>query len=159
MRFTLEIDKKKLISSLEENLRKFIIFIYGWLTTDGKILGYILGVTHFLTAIAIFIVLIVSYTIYPAFWLQSLVISLLFIIWLQHVVLKVCISTVAEETFTNSQAPFFRIVTDLTNYFGISFDRFLENIVIAETIAISSLSLALIGRISVNIHDIYNIPY
>lgn len=159
MRFTLELDKKKLISSLEENLRKFIVFIYGWLTTDGNILGYILGVTHFLIAITIFIVLIVSYTIYPAFWLQTLVILLLFIIWLQHVVLKVCISTVAEERFTNSQAPFFRIVTDLTNYFGISFDRFLENIVIAETIAISSLSLALIGRMSVNIHDIYKIPY
>lgn len=159
MKISLEFDKEKVISILEEKLRIFIFFIYSWLTTDGEVLGYILGVGHFVIAVSIFTVLIISYTIYPAFWLQLVVIIGLFIIWIQHIVLKVCISTIAEQNLTKQSAPFFTIVNDMTSYFGIKFDRFVEHVVIAETIAIACLSLGLIGRISVGIHDKYGIPY
>lgn len=159
MKIVLEVDKERIISTLETTLRRFIRFLYGWFTTDGQVLGYILGVSHFVIAITIFILLLVSYTIYPALWLQAVVLLGLFLIWLQHVVLKVCVSTIAEERLTNEKAPFFIILHDLTDYFGIPFDRCVENIVIAETVAVLSLILAFIGRISVMIHDTYGIPY
>jgi hypothetical protein len=159
MKFILEIDKEKIISILEESLKRFIFFIYSWLTTDGEVLGYILGVGHFIVAITIFIILIISYTIYPAFWLQLVVVIGLFIIWIQHIVLRVCISIVAEQNLTNHTAPFFIIVDGLTEYIGIKFNTFVEHVVIAETIAIACLSLGLIGRMSIAIHDKYGIPY
>jgi len=157
MRLVLDIDKEKTIEYLETKLRKLISFLYSWITHDGEILGYILGVLHFMISIIIFILLFVSHTIYPTLWLQGSVLFCMFIIWFQHVILKVCISIVAEEKLTNGQAPFFGIVNDISNLFKIPFDRFIENILIAETISVACFTLAFIGRISVYIHEYYGI--
>ena len=57
MRLVLDIDKEKTIEYLETKLRKLISFLYSWITHDGEILGYILGVLHFMISIIIFILL------------------------------------------------------------------------------------------------------
>ena len=157
MRLILDIDKEKAVSYLESKLRSLIAFSFQWISTDGEVLGYILGVHHFMISIIIFIVVFISHTIYPALWLQGLVLLCLFLIWVQHAILRVCISIVAEEKLTNGRAPFFQLVNDISNFFKIPFDRFIENILLAETISIASLSLAFIGRISVYIHEYYGI--
>jgi hypothetical protein len=69
------------------------------------------------------------------------------VIWVQHIILKVCIYTVAEENFTKGRAPFFGIVNDISNMFGIPFNRLLENILVAETTAVISFSLVFIGKV------------
>jgi hypothetical protein len=150
---------EEIINFLEKSLRKFILFLYGWLTTDAEILGYILGVCHFIIAFSIFLILVVAHTIYPALWLQSIILFGLGLIWFQHITLKVCISTIAEERFTNTKAPFFTIVEDMTKFLNISFNKLLDNIIIAETMAILCFGLALIGRISVLLHKRFSIPY
>jgi hypothetical protein len=94
---------------------------------------------------------------YPALWLQAVSLLSLGIIWFQHVILKVCISIVAEEKLTNGRAPFFGIVNDISDFFKIPFDRFVENILLAETISLASFTLAFIGRISLYIHEYYGV--
>jgi len=155
MRFILDIDKEKITDYLESNLRSIIKFLYGWITHDGEILGYILGVIHFMISIIIFMLLFVSHTIYPAFWLQGIVLLCMIVIWFQHVILKVCISIVAEEKLTNGQAPFFGLVNDISNLLKIPLDRFIENLLIAETISVACFTLAFIGRISLYIREYY----
>ena len=157
MRFVIDLNKEKIIEYLETKLRNLISFLYSWITHDGEILGYILGVLHFMISIIIFMLLFVSHTIYPALWLQGVVLLCMFVIWFQHVILKVCISIVAEEKLTNGQAPFFGIVNDISNVFKIPLDRFIENLLVAETISVACFTLAFVGRISIYIHEYYNI--
>jgi hypothetical protein len=150
MKIVIDINKDYVIQRLEYFLRTFIIFAYKWLTTDGEVLGYILGFLHFITSIFIFILLVVSHTIYPAFWLQVVVFVLLLTIWIQHVVLKVCISVVAEKAFTENESPFHKLLEDL---FGISSTDFSNYLVTVETVAIGCFGLELIANISKIIHN------
>lgn len=143
MKIVIEFDKNYVIEKLELFLRRFIQFSYKWLTTDGEILGYILGFLHFFTSIFIFILLIVSHTIYPEFWLQLFVFVLLVIIWIQHVVLKVCISVVAEKAFTKNESPFYKILEDV---FGITPIEFGNYLVTIETVAIGCFGLEIIAN-------------
>ena len=155
MHLVIDINKEKIIGLLESKTRHLIRFLYGWITNDGEILGYILGVVHFMISVLIFMLLFVSHTLYPALWLQGVVLFLMSLIWIQHVILKVCISIVAEEKLTNGRAPFFGIVNDISNLFNIPLDRFIENLLVAETISVACFTLAFIGRISLLIHEKY----
>jgi hypothetical protein len=159
MKFTIELQREKLINLLESFVRNLIGILYQWLTNDGEVLGYILAVSHFVISIFIFIILIVSHTIYPALWLQFVVWLSITLIWLQHVFLKVCISIVAEERLTNNTAPFFDIVKNICELFHISSDRFVDNILVAETVAIICFGLVLIGRLSVYFHKYFSLAY
>jgi len=155
MRFIIDIDKEKIIEYLEFKLRTLVGFLYSWITHDGEILGYILGVLHFIISFVVFILLFVSHTLYPVLWLQGLALFFMALIWFQHVILKVCISIVAEEKLTNGRAPFFEIVNDISNLFRIPLDRFIENLLVAETISVACFTLAFVGRISLFIQEGY----
>lgn len=150
MKIIIDIDKEYVIQKLAYFLRTFIIFAYKWLSNEGEVLGYILGFLHFITSIFIFILLIVSHTIYPAFWLQAVVFGLLLIIWIQHVVLKVCISVVAEKAFTENESPFHKLLEDL---FGISSSEFSNYLVTVETVAIGCFGLELLANLSKIVHN------
>jgi len=129
-------------------------FLYSWLTTDGVVLGYILGVVHITLCTALGIMIIISHTLYPVFWLQLLVYFFLFIIWLQHLFLQVCIFFLAEKTLTNNEPPFYTIVREIL---GINIEDFIKYFFIAETAVIGSLGLEIISKISVYIHEFYGI--
>ena len=146
MKVIIDFDKNILIEKLEKQLRSLVFFLYKWLTTEAEALGYILGSIHFMISIFLFLLVIISHTIYPAFWLQSVVFVFLCIIWIQHVVLKVCISIVAEKNFTKSISPFHKLVEDL---FGLSSHEFGNYLVTAETIAIGCFGLELLSRICI----------
>jgi hypothetical protein len=140
------------VEKLENYTRQLISFLYGWISTDGEVLGYILGVVHFVVSMTIIAMVLVSHTVYPAFWFQVGVFVCLLIIWLQHIVLKVCISIVAEQTLTRSEPPFFQIIRSIL---GISPSEFSTYFVIAETMAVGCFGLEIISNISVYIHDFY----
>jgi hypothetical protein len=159
MKFTIELQREKIINVLELYIRNLIRILYQWLTNDGEVLGYILAVSHFVISIFIFIILVVSHTIYPALWLQFVVWFGITLIWLQHVFLKVCVSIVAEQRLTNNTAPFFDIVKNICELFHISFERFVDNILVAETVAMICFGLALIGRLSVYFHKYFSLSY
>lgn len=150
MKIQIDIDKDKIIQSAEVFLRKFVTIAYRWLTTDGEILGYILGFLHFITSIFIFVLLIVSHTIYPALWLQIVVFILLLVIWIQHVVLKVCVSVVAEKILTTNESPFHKLIHEL---FGVTPGTFSNYLVTTETVAIGCFALEIIANISKIIHN------
>jgi hypothetical protein len=159
MKFTIELNREKIINVLELYIRNLIRILYQWLTNDGEVLGYILAVSHFIISIFLSIVLIVSHTIYPALWLQFIVWFGITLIWLQHVFLKVCVSIVAEQRLTNNTAPFYEIIQIICDFFNISSEGFVDNILVAETVAMICFGLALIGRLSVYFHEYFSLSY
>jgi hypothetical protein len=142
------------VEKLENYTINIISFLYGWLTTDGEVLGYILGVIHFVTSTMILMMVVISHTIYPSFWLQLCAFICVFIIWIQHIFLKVCIYIVAERRLTNHEPPFFKIIRDVL---GINTDEFISYIVTAETVAVGCLGLEIISKISLYTYHFYGI--
>jgi len=68
----------------------------------------------------------------------------MFITWLQHVVLKVCVAVVAEKEFTNHTSPFHDLIETI---FGIPTDILADNFIVGETVALAFLALELTSHI------------
>jgi len=143
-----------IIKFTESYIRKTVRFLYGWLTTDGEVLGYILGVIHIVIGITIPVMVIISHSIYPAFWFQCLAFGLVFLVWLQHVCLRVCIIVVAEKNFTKGSSPYFRMFKDTT---GIDGEILVDYLVVFETGALVGLAMGLLRQMSVFIYEYYGV--
>jgi hypothetical protein len=142
------------VEKAERYVRELVTFLYSWLTTDGEVLGYILGVSHFVISSTISVMVVVSHTLYPVVWFQVLVFVLLFIIWIQHVFLKVCISIVAEQKLTKKEPPFFQIIRDILH---IQPTEFVNYFLVAETTWVGCFGLELVAKLSVFLYDYYAI--
>jgi hypothetical protein len=142
------------IQRYERYFRELITFLYSWLSTDGEVLGYILGVCHVMICVSVGVCSIISHTLYPVTWLQILVFVFLVIVWLQHIFLKVCVVFVAEHKLTNKDPPFYEIIRDI---FHIDPTQFTIHFIIAETIAVGCFGLELISKLSIYIYSINNI--
>jgi hypothetical protein len=142
------------IEKSERYLRELVTFLYSWLSTDGEVLGYILGVCHFVISATISVMVLVSHTLYPILWFQILVFVLLFIIWIQHVFFKVCISIVAEQKLTNNEPPFFQIIRDILH---IQPTEFVNYLLVAEIVWVGCFGLELLSKLSVFLYEYYDI--
>jgi hypothetical protein len=159
MRITINFDKNVIIETLEKLTRTSVRFFYKWLTSEGEALGYILGSIHVMAGIFIFLLIIISHTVYPNFYFQAFAFVLLLAVWIQHIFLKVCIIIVAEKRLTNNVSPFHVILTDI---FGITPEIFGNYLIIVETTALGFFALELISRCSAYLQKtggnyIYNI--
>ena len=142
------------VEKSERYLRTVVTFLYSWLSTDGEVLGYILGVWHSVVCVTIFVTIVISHTIYPVLWLQVLSFACLFLIWLQHIFLKVCIVFIAERKLTNKEPPFYEIIR---NIFHIDPEKFTLHFVIAESIAVGCFGMELLAKLSVFLYEYYEI--
>jgi hypothetical protein len=145
---------EKIIKNIESQFIFLITFMYGWFTSEGEVLGYILGVIHVVFCITLILLSVVSHTIYPAFWLQAVVFITFLLIWIQHIFLKVCVIFTTEYQLTKNQPPFYTLIHFFTN---LSPTDWAIHFMVAETVAVGCLGLSLIGRISLMIHQFYNI--
>lgn len=123
---------------------------YSWFFTKGEILGYILAVFHFIISAGLITLLVISHTIYPSVWLKLFVFVCLFLIWLQHVALDICIVTVWEKQLTTGGiTPFHRIVKDVLSMFNLTLDDYDTYLIITEGVAVGCFALELISHFSV----------
>jgi hypothetical protein len=143
-----------IIKFTESYVRKTVRFLYSWLTTDGEVLGYILGVIHLVVGTTIPVIVIISHSIYPAFWFQCLAFGLVLLVWLQHVCLRVCIIVVAEKNFTKGNSPYFRMFKDTT---GIDGEVLVDYLVVFETGTLVGLALELLSKLSVFLYEYYGL--
>jgi len=142
------------VEKAEKYLRELVTFLYSWLSTDGEVLGYILGVCHFVISMTISVMVLAAHTVYPVLWFQILVFGLLLIIWMQHVFFKVCISIVAEQKLTNNEPPFFQIIRDILH---IQPTEFVNYFLVAETVWVGCFSLELLSKLSVFLYEYYDV--
>jgi hypothetical protein len=149
MKIQIDFDKDNLVEKLETHLRFLVTFAYRWLTNEGEVLGYILGSLHFMLFILLVLLVIACHTIYTNFWFQLSVFMCIFLIWVQHIFLKVCVSVIAEKNLTKNISPFHILLEDV---FQISSTDFSNYFVVAETVALGCFGLELISRCSSHIH-------
>ena len=152
MQIRFDIDKEKIINYLELSIRNLIRFVFKWFTTDGEILGYILGVWHLMVCVTIFICIIISHTVYPFVWFQLGIFICLFIIWLQHIFLQVCVVFITEINLTSKEPPFYTIIRELI---GFDLKKYSLYFITCETTFIFCLFLELLGKFSLYIRDNY----
>jgi hypothetical protein len=148
----MEVEKVK--KYLEEKTIGLIKFLYSWITTEGEPLGYILGVCHITICLSLGFMVIISYTLYPALWLQCVIFVLLFIIWLQHIFLKICVSVAAEYVLTKSESPFYTFINLFTS---LDPQDWTIHFMVAETAIVGCLFLSLSSRFSLMAYKFYNI--
>jgi len=146
MKLIVEVDSKYLVNKLTSVISIFL----NWFFTKGEILGYILAVFHFIISAGLITLIIISHTIYPSIWLKIFVFVCLFLIWLQHVFLNICIITVWEHRLTNGEiTPFHQIVKDILSMFNLTLVNYYEYLIITESVAVGCFALELISHLSV----------
>lgn len=159
MIITIDIDKK----ILQENLELFFIKIfnnfYSWMTTDGEIIGYIVGVYHVLLALSVPILAFVSHTIYPCIWLKLYVFCNLFLVFFQHIFLNVCIMIPMEERLTKHNTIFYPIFETFLSSIKITISDFIRYIIIAEGFTTLCFGLELFSELSKFIYSFYEIYF
>lgn len=146
MKLILEFNSGKLI----EIIASISYSIYSWFFNKGEVLGYILAVFHFMISAGLLTLIFLSHTFYPSIWLKLFVFVCLLLIWLQHVVLKICIITVWEKQLTSGETtPFHRIVKDLLEIVNLKLTDYSTYLIITESVAVGCFGLELISYLSV----------
>ena len=153
MKIEIEFNKEKIIECLQTSIQKLICFFYGWFTTDGEILGYILGIWHIIICITIFVCILLSHTFFPFVWFQLGCFLCLFVIWCQHICLHVCVVFLAEFDFTKKHSPFYTVIENIT---GLNLEDYQLPFLLVETTAVGCLFLELMGKFSLFLFDFYN---
>ena len=132
-------------------------YAYAWLSNDGEVLGYIVGVYHVLMAISLPILAFISHTIYPNYWLKLYVFLSLFFVFIQHILLNVCVLIPIEEKLTNRKTIFYPLIEQFLLPFHISIPQFITYIVIAEGFTTLCFGLELVSELSEYIYSVFNI--
>lgn len=146
MKLTLEINS----GSIVEKMTKLVVTFLSWFFIKGEILGYILAVFHFIISAGLITLLVISHTIYPSIWLKLFVFVCLFLIWLQHIALDICIVSVWEKQLTTGGiTPFHRIVQDVLSVFNLTLQDYDTYLIITEGVAVGCFALELISHASV----------
>jgi len=101
----------------------------------GKILRYI---HHFLSN-ALIILIIVSHTLYPAFWLQTIVLFFCVLVWLQHITCNGCVISKVEQKLIGDTESF---VTPILEAFHLEPT---QELAVAFVIMGSTLGVFLLG--------------
>lgn len=153
MKLEIEFNKEKIIQCLQTNIQTLIYVLYGWFTTDGEILGYILGIWHIIISITIFVCILLSHTFFPFVWFQLGCFLCLLCIWIQHVCLHVCVVFLAEFDFTKKHPPFYTVVQHTT---GLSLEEYQTPFLLVETTVVCCLFLELLGKFSLFLFELYN---
>lgn len=145
MKLVIDIDKHAIIGYLKTIFIGLIRRLYGWMTHDGEVLGYIFSIFHIMTSFTLMLMIIVCHTIYPAFWLQVCVFVCLFIIWLHHVLLQVCIYVSVEKELTNGISPYTQFLKTLFKD-KISTKEFIKYFMTVETVGVICFGLEITSR-------------
>ncbi len=116
-----------------------------WEEDDAR-KGRIVRAIHHLCSNALLTLIVVSHTIYPAFWLQTVLLGFCTIVWIQHVVTHGCIISKVEQrligdtkSFIDPYLELFRVEATPESKSGL--------LTMGSTIGVAVLSLEWIGRV------------
>ena len=108
----------------------------------GKIVRYI----HDFMSNALIVLIVISHTLYPAFWLQTIVLCICVLVWLQHLVCNGCVISKVEQKLIGDTrsfaAPFLEVFhIEPTKELGSAM------IIMGSTLVVFFLGLEWIARI------------
>jgi hypothetical protein len=108
----------------------------------GKILRYI----HDFMSNALIILIVISHTLYPAFWLQTVILCICILVWLQHVACNGCIVSKVEQKLIGDTRSF---ATPILEVYHIEPTKELTSalIILGSSVSVFFLSLERFARV------------
>jgi len=134
-------------------LEKFMRYFYGWLAENDEMLGRIVYVLHIFVFNMVAVLIIVSHTIYPVFWFQVFVFLIVFVAWVQHVILRTCICTSLERKLIGKSAPISVDIILETLKIPASTESRMGVTLLISSLTVFFLGLELLSRISMNLRE------
>jgi hypothetical protein len=107
--------------------------------TDPVRKGKLLRSMHHFVSHAVIMLVIISHTLYPAFWLQTVVLCMCILVWLQHVTCNGCVISKVEQKLIGDSESF---VTPILEAFHL---KPTQEIAVAVVILGSSLGVFLLS--------------
>jgi len=113
---------------------------------DDKRKGRILRAFHHFGSNALLVLILVSHTIYPAFWLQTIILMFCVLVWIQHILTRGCVLSKVEQKMIGDESSFIdpfleiaHIETDNASKPGI--------LILGSTLGVALLGLEWISRV------------
>lgn len=119
--------------------------IFFWETDDAK-KGRIVRAIHHAGVYALLTLIIVSHTIYPAFWLQTGILAFCLLVWVQHILTRGCVISKVEQKLLKDESSFLDPFLEL---FQIEATEFSKQgiLMLGSSVAVLLLSLEWIARV------------
>jgi hypothetical protein len=117
-----------------------------WEPDEKKKARIVRGVHH-LFVYAMFTLIIVSHTIYPAFWLQTVVLFVCILVWIQHVLTGGCVVSKVEQKWLGTTESFVDPIVDLFHIKLAEDDDRTGFVTLGSTVAVLFLSLEWVSRL------------
>jgi len=117
----------------------------------GKIVRYI----HDFMSNALIILIVISHTLYPAFWLQTVVLFITVLVWLQHVACNGCIVSKVEQKLIGDTRSF---ATPILEVYHIEPTKELTNalVILGSSVSVFFLSLEWLARVHHKLIPLFN---
>lgn len=114
--------------------------------TDNVKKGKIVRAIHHFVSNSLILLVILSHILYPAFWLQTIVLGCWIIIWIQHVFTNGCIVSKVEQKLIGDESSF---IDPILFMFHIELNEQGKRgfVTLGSTLLVSLLSLEWIGRV------------
>lgn len=147
------------IKTLKNGMINFIKYVYGWISKDDEFLGHVLASSHFILSATFYLLIVACHVVYPSIYFQLFVFICVFIIWLQHIFLRVCISVLAEQELTKLNAPSIPLFKAILEKLNITFEDFTNYFLTAETTCVIMFSLEMLSKLTVYSYHYYHQIY
>lgn len=113
---------------------------------DKKRKGRIVRAVHHFLSYAILILVIISHTLYPAFWLQTSLLFLYGLIWIHHVLTNGCVVSKVEQKLLGDESSFIDPFLDIVHV-DIPNESKPGILILGSTLVISMMALEWISRV------------
>lgn len=92
------------------------------------------------------VLVVISHTVYPVFWFQVVIFSFIFLIWIQHMILRICVLTSIERRLLGPESH--TMIDSLLNIFKIPVQKETRMGVtlMLSTVGVLFLGLELVAR-------------
>lgn len=120
--------------------------VFFWEEDDAK-KGRIVRALHYAATYILGTMIVVSHVLYPAFWLQTLLLGIYTLVWLQHVLTHGCVISKVEQRLLKDESSFLDPYLEL---FGIEANEKSKQgiLMLGSTVVVTALTLEWIGRLS-----------
>jgi hypothetical protein len=135
------------------NMQKYAVEWTEWIVhtvlfweTDNAKKGRILRAIHHAGVYALLTLIIVSHTIYPAFWLQTILLAFCFLVWVQHILTHGCVISKVEQKLIGDESSFLDPFLELYQIEASEFSK--QGILtLGSSLFLALLSLEWISRV------------
>jgi hypothetical protein len=114
--------------------------------TDNVKKGRILRFIHYILSYGLVLLVIISHTIYPALWLQTCVLWVCFLAWVQHVLTHGCVISKVEQKLIGDGDS---LIDSILDIFHIEANEYSKRgiLTLISTVSVGLLSLEWVSRI------------